>query len=256
MPSSPVWRPGSRNCRRSATSPCTTRAGGGTRSPTTTAGTTLLSGSDASQHVYPFVSYAEVLARYEAGIDASGLELLRREWGYMVTHGPQTTMWESIDVQRRARHLPPSWNHGWSAGAAPLLTHFVLGVRPATPGYGAFVAEPHPSYLAWARGVVPTPNGAIAFSWRWTARRFVARVVSPVPGRVTLPVTGKAALDGVHVAVGRKRRMSVHVGAGEHVLVVRAISPWRGPTAPPPPSRRVAATPVASSGSEPCTAQL
>jgi len=207
-------------------------------------------GSDASQHVYPFVSYAEVLARYEAGIDASALELLRREWGYMVTHGPQNTMWESIDASGAPVTFPPSWNHGWSAGAAPLLTHFVLGVRPATPGYGEFVAEPRPSYLAWARGVVPTPHGAIAFSWTRTARRFVARVVSPVPGRVTLPVTGKATLDGVHVAAGRKRT-SVHVGAGEHVLVVRAISPWRGPAAPPPPSRRVAAMRVASSGSEP-----
>jgi Bacterial alpha-L-rhamnosidase 6 hairpin glycosidase domain/Bacterial alpha-L-rhamnosidase C-terminal domain len=204
-------------------------------------------GSDASQRVYPFVSYAEVLARYEAGLDASALELLRREWGYMVTHGPQTTMWESIDASGEPVTFPPSWNHGWSAGAAPALTRVVLGVRSATPGYGEFVAEPHPSYLAWARGVVPTPNGAIAFGWTRTARRFVARVVSPVPGRLTLPVTGKATLDGVQVAAGRTRT-SVHVGAGEHVLVVRAISPWRGPAAPPPPSRRVAAKPIARSG--------
>jgi hypothetical protein len=200
-----------------------------------------------SQHVYPFVSYAEVLARYRAGLDASALELLRREWGFMVTHGPQTTMWESIDASGEPATFPPSWSHGWSAGAAPALSRFVLGVMPATPGYGEFVAEPHPSYLAWARGVVPTPNGPISFGWTRTARRFVARVVSPVPGRVTLPVTGNATLDGVHVATGRKQA-SVRVGAGEHVLVVRATSPWQGPSQPPPSVRRVAGTMVPRSG--------
>jgi len=204
-------------------------------------------GTDASQRVYPFVSYAEVLARYRAGLDASALELLRREWGFMVTHGPRTTMWESIDSSGEPVTFPPSWNHGWSAGAAPALTRFVLGVKPATPGYGEFVAEPHPSYLAWVRGTVPTPNGPITFGWTWTARRFVASIVSPVPGRVTLPVSGKATLDGAPVRAGR-RLTSVHVPAGEHVLVVRATSPWKGPSSPPAPSRRVAGMVAKSSG--------
>jgi hypothetical protein len=204
-------------------------------------------GDDASQRVYPFVSYAEVLARYRSGLDASALELIRREWGFMATHGPKTTMWESFDAGGGPADIPPSWDHGWSAGAAPALTRFVLGVSPAKPGYAEFDAEPYPSYLAWARGVVPTPNGPITFGWSRTARRFVASVASPVPGRITLPVAGAATLDGVPVAGGR-RQTSVRVEAGDHLLVVRATSPWRAPSAPPPPSTRVAQTRIPSSG--------
>jgi hypothetical protein len=42
------------------------------------------------------MSYFEVLARYHEGLDSSALELIRREWGYMVTHGPRQGMWELI----------------------------------------------------------------------------------------------------------------------------------------------------------------
>ena len=31
--------------------------------------------------VYPFISYFEVIARFETGLDSSALALIRREWG-------------------------------------------------------------------------------------------------------------------------------------------------------------------------------
>src|SRR5262249_30809970 len=52
-------------------------------------------GFQASQRSYPFMAYFEVLARYAVGFDVSALELIRREWGWMLEHGPGT-MWETI----------------------------------------------------------------------------------------------------------------------------------------------------------------
>ena len=49
-----------------------------------------------SKRVYPFISYFEVVARYQTGLDPSALALIRREWGYMLANGPQATMWETI----------------------------------------------------------------------------------------------------------------------------------------------------------------
>ncbi len=53
-------------------------------------------GDYADKRVYPFISYFEVVARYQTGLDPSALALIRREWGYMLGNGPKATMWETI----------------------------------------------------------------------------------------------------------------------------------------------------------------
>ena len=51
-------------------------------------------------------------------------------------------MWETIGafggppVDRDCRRI----DHGWSSGAAPALTNYALGVQPASPGFGSYVA--------------------------------------------------------------------------------------------------------------------
>ncbi len=177
-------------------------------------------GFQASQRVYPFMSYFEVLARYAVGFDQSALDLIEREWGNMVDNGPVSTMWEDVGAGGTAPLGPvPSWDHGWSSGAAPALTSEVLGVTPASPGFSSFDARPHPSNLAWARGVVPTPNGPIAFSWTRSGDVFSATVDSPVPGSITLPVAGAITLDDESLAPQRHRTV-VEVSAGRHTVTV------------------------------------
>jgi hypothetical protein len=147
-------------------------------------------GDETGERVYPFMTYFEVLARFAAGLDASALEVIRREWGWMLAHGPATTMWESIGPHGGPPpdDFAPSFDHGWSSGAVPLLTNAVLGLSPTSPGWGSFVADPHPAAtLAWAAGTVPTPKGPIRFAWRRTPAGYSATVVSPVPGIVKLP---------------------------------------------------------------------
>jgi hypothetical protein len=175
-------------------------------------------GDQASKRVYPFMSYYEVLARYAVGFDLSGLDLIRREWGNMAEQSP--TMWETVGATGEAPvGSDPSWNHGWSSGAAPALTNEVLGIMPAEPGFARFTAAPHPSGLVWAQGSVPTPHGSILLSWRRTPGRFTATVDSPVPGKLILPFHGVTMLDG------RQRRTGVGdaaapVEAGRHTIVV------------------------------------
>jgi len=174
-------------------------------------------GDQASQRVYPFMSYFEVLARYAVGFDQSALDLIEREWGNMLAHGPGT-MWEDVGAGGTAPIGPdPSWDHGWSSGAAPALTNEVLGVTPAAPGFSSFNAHPHPSNLTWARGVVPTPHGAITFAWERNGDVFTATVNSPVPGTITLPVAGEITLDGKELP--GQRRPTVEVAPGAHTLV-------------------------------------
>ncbi len=154
-------------------------------------------GDYADMRVYPFISYFEVIARYQIGLDPSALTLIRREWGYMLANGPRSTMWETIGAYGGAPvDLTPSYDHGWSSGAAPALTNYALGVQPASPGFGSYVAQPHPADLKWARGTVPTPHGAIGFRWSVSKQELTATVVAPVGGTIILPGAGPSMLDG------------------------------------------------------------
>ena len=177
-------------------------------------------GDKANLRVYPFIGYFELVARYQSGLDSSAVALIRREWGYMVKNGPRSTMWETIGPGGGPPvDQTPSFDHGWSSGAAPALTSYALGVMPAAPGFASYVAQPHPADLEWARGVVPTPHGPIRFSWAYGPGALSATVVAPVPGRITLPADGAARLDGKPIP-RQELQTSVTVPAGRHRLVV------------------------------------
>jgi hypothetical protein len=150
--------------------------------------TPLMAGARPSQCVYPFMSYFEVLARYQSGLADSALELIRREWGYMVKNGPRTSMWELIGPYGGVGPgNSPSLEHGWSSGAAPALTNYVLGVQPTSPGFATFTVTPHPSDLTWAKGTIPTPRGDIAVSWRRLAGKVTLSVSAPPGAKWTNP---------------------------------------------------------------------
>jgi hypothetical protein len=138
-------------------------------------------GINGPQRIIPFISYFELLARFDAGDDAGAFGLIRREWGYMLSRGPGT-MWESIDSGTgQPITQDGSRDHGWSSGAAPALSSFVLGVLPTSPGFATFTVTPHPGNLTWVQGSVPTPHGPIAVSWKLVKGKPVVRVTAP-PG--------------------------------------------------------------------------
>jgi hypothetical protein len=136
-------------------------------------------GYQADLRVYPFMTYFEVLARFATGDDARALDLIRREWGYMLSTGPGT-MWELIGPYGgQPTDRRPSYDAGWSSGAAPALTQYVLGVTPTSPGFRTFTVDPHPCDLRYASGDVPTPHGMIHVSWEQTDDDLLVRVVAP-----------------------------------------------------------------------------
>jgi hypothetical protein len=138
-------------------------------------------GSNAKDRVFPFIGYFELLARFQTGLDASAIDLIRREWGFMLTNGPGLTMWEDIGPWGGGPlSADPSWDHGWSSGAAPALTSYVLGVRPTSPGFATFIVDPHPGKtVTSASGTVPTPNGDLTVRWKLINGKPVVSVRAP-----------------------------------------------------------------------------
>ena len=144
-------------------------------------------GTHGNERVYPFISFFEALARYEAGLGESALELVRRGWGYMLRAGPRDTTWEAIGPFGGGfQGTYTSFASGWSAGAAPVLTAFALGVRPTSPGYATFTVVPRAPGSS-GRAVrfgrrVANPGGVEA----WARGRPWVTVRHP-PGTVRVP---------------------------------------------------------------------
>jgi hypothetical protein len=114
-----------------------------------------------NKRVVPFMNNYEALARFAVGDNKGAIELIRRCWGQMVDTEPNTTFWEWKGRKGGVDNHLTSLCHAWSAGAVPLLTKYVLGIRPSGPGFTRFLADPRPVGLDWVEGRVPVPGGFI-----------------------------------------------------------------------------------------------
>ncbi|KAI0106122.1 glycoside hydrolase family 78 protein [Hypoxylon sp. NC0597] len=150
-------------------------------------------GEGFSERVYAFVSYFEMAARFESGLADSAIAQIRATYGHMAASDPGVTMWEGIGANgSKYEGAFTSLAHGWSTGVTPLLTTYVLGVRPLKPGFKEWTIRPLPSVdLTWAKGVVPTPYGPLSVQWErsQTDGHIVVNVVPPpgTNGRIVVP---------------------------------------------------------------------
>lgn len=189
---------------------------------------TLPGVGDASQRVYAFTSYPEIVARFRTGRADSAIDQIKRTYGWMHTHDPGITQWEGIGPGGTPyQGSYTSMAHGWSTGVLPALTNELLGVLPTALGFATWSVTPRPGTVTWARGRVPTPRGPITVQWR-TTPAFVLKVTAPqgTSGTVTLPAPDPGA--GVYVdekptvATGGVR---IELTGGKHTIELRKSVP-------------------------------
>ena len=79
--------------------------------------------------------------------------------------------------------------HAWSAWPAHWFVSHVLGVYPATRGYGIIGIAPHLGRQQYAKGAVPTPHGLVQVQVRQENDLFILTVSTPknVQCHMTLP---------------------------------------------------------------------
>jgi hypothetical protein len=105
-------------------------------------------------------------ALFDNGSEKTALALMTadgdRSWKHMVNSGTTIT-WEAWDQKYKPNQ---DWNHAWGAAPANLLSTYVLGARPAVPGWKTAAVSPRVGALGFAKGKVPTPRGPILIDWR------------------------------------------------------------------------------------------
>jgi hypothetical protein len=152
-----------------------------------------------SERVYAFISYFEIAARFENSMGDSAIEEIKRLYGWMSSQDPGITFWEGIGAGGSKYEGPyTSLSHGWSTGVLPALSMYVLGVTPTAPGFGNWTLKPMiVDGITWARGMVPTPNGAIGVDWTTEADSANFEMEFEVPKgtqvTVSVPVSGVSA---------------------------------------------------------------
>ena len=114
-----------------------------------------------NKRVIPFMNNYEALARFVSGDYHGAMELVRRCWGTMVQSEPGTTFWELMGRTGGVGGHLHSLCHGWSSGVVPLLSKFVLGIRPVGVGYGRYMVDPRLMELEWVEGRVPVDGGFV-----------------------------------------------------------------------------------------------
>jgi hypothetical protein len=164
-------------------------------------------------------------ALFIAGRDDYAVKLMaaktKRSWWHMIESG-STMTWEAWDGEFK-KNL--TWNHAWGAAPANIISRFVLGVRPAAPGYSRLIIAPQPGSLAWVRGKVPTALGPVTLKIE-NAAVFKLEVDVPAKANATviLPYRQQRQilLDGKPVkAATAGQAGSVEVPAGRHSLESR-----------------------------------
>ncbi|KAI0752003.1 Six-hairpin glycosidase [Fomes fomentarius] len=180
--------------------------------------------------ISPFISGLELQAHFEAGNDDVAMDLLRREWGYMLytNLSVQSTLLEGFTANGslsyrsyRGYNYDPAYTshaHGWSSGPTSALTYYVLGLTVTSPQGQTWQVAPHLSGLSAAEGGFTTPLGWFGVKWEKTRKQFKLEIDVPkgTVGEVKMPVEGWVSVDGrVTRAV---KGQSVRLVGGKHIV--------------------------------------
>ena len=162
-------------------------------------------------------------ALFEAGRDEYAVQLMtartKRSWWHMIELASTMTL-EAWDADFK-KNL--TWNHAWGSVPANIISRYVLGVRPAEPGYAKMLIAPQPGALKSARGKVPTAVGPVVVSFK-NGDTFMLELDLPrgANASVTLPrrSAGKVSHNGKSTAATTKGNAFIlnDIGPGRHTF--------------------------------------
>lgn len=123
---------------------------------------------DVTEIVTPYMKFYEISALAKLGRRGEMLDFIRGYWGEMLKEGTGT-FWEEYDPRVKGeekyamygRKYGKSLCHSWGASAVYLLGRYLVGLRPALPGYARFDLDPYLDGKTYFRAVLPAGEGNI-----------------------------------------------------------------------------------------------
>jgi alpha-L-rhamnosidase len=163
--------------------------------------------------ISPFSSFFHAQAAFDTDRSDLAFDVIDQVWSQMVEKGDYYTgtFWEMRSVDE---YPEPSTSmaHAWAAGPAVLLSKYVLGVQPTSPGYSTWLVRPQPEKLTWAAGAVNTPHGIMDIKWNATESLFSVWIDVPrhTSGTVSLPRSSECiSVNNVAYSLGTHNKSGV-----------------------------------------------
>ncbi len=125
-------------------------------------------------------------------MDDPAAALARMQLRYQeMVDSPLTTLWELFGTGG-------TLNHAWSGGPLTLMSQYVAGIAPTSPGFATYHVKPQMGPLQQAGAVVPTVRGNIRAGIVRGAGQFTLTLTSPAGTKATvgLPVRGAVRING------------------------------------------------------------
>ncbi|TFK45478.1 glycoside hydrolase family 78 protein [Heliocybe sulcata] len=165
---------------------------------------------ELSDTISPFVGGFELRAHFIAGNGERALDLIRKEWGYMLytNISVQSTLLEGFTANGSLGYRATagydydysytSHSHGWSTGPTPALTFHVLGLQITSPQGQTWSVAPLTSGLSAAAGGFETGLGWFGVNWTIADNEFRLELDTPegTSGVVDVPGNGTVVLGG------------------------------------------------------------
>ncbi|KAF9077676.1 Six-hairpin glycosidase [Rhodocollybia butyracea] len=184
--------------------------------------------------IIPFIGGFELQAHFIAGQGERALDLLHREWGYMLytNISVQSTMLEGFTANgslgyRSAAgyhfdHSDTSNAHGWATGPTFSLVFYLVGLTVTSPQGATWSVAPVLSGLTAAQGGFETNLGWFGANWTLTDNTiFTLAIETPsgTKGTVTLPGAGHISVDGSATDT-KGGDLILNLTGGSHVIVL------------------------------------
>ncbi|GHV03478.1 alpha-rhamnosidase [Clostridia bacterium] len=121
----------------------------------------------------PYIKFYEYAALCETGCHEIVMNEIKAYWGGMLNEGA-TAFWEEYNplekgAEKYAMYGRPygkSLCHAWGASPLYLIGRYMLGLYPATAGYGSFVLQPALQVLGGTKSRMPTLNGFVELEFK------------------------------------------------------------------------------------------
>ncbi len=111
------------------------------------------------KHASPYMEKYILEALFQMDRPEFALQRMKERFGPMV-NANTSTLWEGWGIGAEG-YGGGTTNHAWSGGGLTLLSQYVAGVSPTSPGYDTFQVKPQLGPLKKVHAIVPSIKGPI-----------------------------------------------------------------------------------------------
>ncbi|WP_017257246.1 alpha-L-rhamnosidase-related protein [Pedobacter arcticus] len=137
------------------------------------------------EHASPYMEKYVMEALFLMDEPDFALERQKKRFGKMVNNKYFTTLWEGWNFND-PKYGGGTINHSWSGGGLVVLSQYLCGVSPLTPGYKQFQIKPQFGTVKSASATVPSVIGNIETSFVNKKRKLKLHALVPASSSATI----------------------------------------------------------------------